>query len=226
MPSPREIVCRHFKKTNGMFLNYDSQLPVELGDIGIWNGKAAEFEKIETLDNLGILPVIKPQFVPGEDQYKNADKAEFKSKGRSGLAAFDFTFGGKSRYALQAYDTLTESIEDTDLANKICTAIEGGLKWSGNWIVVTAVWKANSFTQLISSASDADAEICADIETEYPFNIADTEVGVRLGCNQSLSVARVAGAGARPYFIGKKYYPATEKRKQQMRKYGKGDGWL
>jgi len=54
MGSAREIVCRNFKKREKLFLNYESQKNVSLGDIFFWNGRKAEFNIVTRLEILGI----------------------------------------------------------------------------------------------------------------------------------------------------------------------------
>jgi hypothetical protein len=209
MASSRDIVCRNFKKREKLFLNYESQCQVELGDIATWHGRKASFNTINRLSVLGIHYHVETSTVRSTKLYNSASgvKMGFSASGRTGNPTMEFKYRGASRYCLQAYDTVVESIDVVDLAEQITNAIvTGTINWDRNWIVVTTLWKAGSYTQLVAGSKDAEADICASPgAVNSAFNIADTSIGVNLGYMSELCSQEVAGTGARPFFIGMKY---------------------
>lgn len=209
MASSREIVCRDFKKREKLFLNYESQNQIELGDIIVWDGWNAEFNVVTRLKDLGINHRIQTSSVRSTKLFNSGSgvKMSFKATGRTGNPTMEFQYKGASRYSLQAFDTKVESIDEVDLAAHITkTLSSSNFSWDKKWIVVTTVWNAIAYTQLVAGAKDAEADICANPGTvNSAFNIADISVGANLGYGNELSSQEVAGSGACPFFIGMKY---------------------
>lgn len=207
--SPREIVCRDFNKLEKLFLNYESQHAVELGDIFLWNGRKAEFHRVTRLTNLGITPNIQSSKVKSTRLFNSANgvKMEFSASGRTGQPTMAFRYKGSSKYSLQAYDTTIDSLDEVRLAADITEALESNeFTWEKDWIVVTTIWNADAYTQLVAGGKNAEADVCATATSvNTSFNIADVSIGVNLGYGNELSSQEVAGRGACPFFIGMKY---------------------
>ena len=190
MASSREIVCRDFKKREKLFLNYESQHAVELGDIFLWNGRKAEFHRVSRLSNLGITPNILSSTVKSTKLFNSANgvKMEFSASGRTGQPTMAFRYKGSSKYSFQAYDTTIESLDEVGLAADITAALKSNkFIWEKDWIVVTVVWTADAYTQLVAGGRNAEADVCAATPVNTPFNIADVSIGVNLGYGNELS---------------------------------------
>lgn len=224
MASPRENVCRNFKKNEKLFLNYDSQKPIHVGDIIYWDGKKAEFNLITTLDRLGINPKISPSPVISTKLYNSQSgvKSKFTAKGITGMPTVTIEYRGASKYSLQAFETKIEKLDEIELASDITDKIDSNsLNWDKDWIVITSVWKAKAFTKFITSEKKAEANIIANSSTiNAPFNIANISIGVKLGPYNGLSSHDVAGKNAFPFFAGMKYKREQGKMPYMVR-YGK-----
>lgn len=205
-----------------MFLNYESQKSIALGDIFIWDGKRAEFEIVNRCSNLGLRPIVQTSNVKSSRLFNSNSgvKTGFVAKGPGSVPTMDFAYKGSGRYSMQAFDTIVESIDEVDLAHSIETLLKSGSIWSPDWIVVTSVWKADAFTQLVAGGRSATAGISANLgAVTGPFNIADTSIGVGLHYSSDLCSQQIAGSGALPFFIGMKYRSAQGKRPHMVR-YG------
>lgn len=207
--SPREIVCREFKNNERMFLNYESQRKVALGDIVIWDGWDAQFEIVSRLSELRLKPRIQTSSVKSTQLFNSTTgvEMEFQEKGKVGGPTMHFRYGGSSRYSLQAFDTTVESLDEVALAADITENLKNAsLEWDNDWIVVTTVWNAAAYSQLVASGREASAGVCATTgAVSGPFNIADLTLKVSLGYGSGLCSQQIAGVGACPFFIGMKY---------------------
>lgn len=221
MGSAREIVCRNFKKREKLFLNYESQKNVSLGDIFLWNGRKAEFNIVTRLEILGITPYIHESTVKSTQLFNSESGVQtlFELLGKTGQPTMGFKYKGSSRYSLQAFDTVVESLDEVKLATDITQAQKANpFVWDKEWIVVTTVWNAGAYTQLVAGGRSAEAGVCANSgAVSNAFNIADISVGVSLGYGSNLSSYQVAGRGARPFFIGMKYRKQKHKISHMVR---------
>lgn len=223
MATSREIVCREFKNQNKLFLNYESQKAIALGDIITWDGRQADFSVVNRLSNLSITPAIQTSSIKSDMLY-NSNKGVrfgFEGAGRTGLPTMGFSYAGASRYSLQAFDTTIESLDEVKLAADITNAIKDGNSWDNDWIVVTSLWNADAYTQLVAGGRKAEAGICATAGVDNAFNIADVSLSVALGYGSELASQQIASRGSCPFFIGMKYRVQVGKIPHMVRYGGK-----
>ena len=206
--SPRKIVCRDFKNAEGIFLNYDTQVNVQLGDVFLWDGKNAQFNIVTRLKDLGIPPTIERNLVPENKLYTSGRgvSGKFCIATDDKNASMSFNFTASSRYSMQASDTYLEELDEVSLANDIVKAEENGkLDWDKNWIVVAKIWDAAAFTKFVSANSGAYATVEATSASLLSsFNIADVDLGIGLAGYHGLAAHQFAESGARPFFMGMK----------------------
>lgn len=192
-----------------MFLNYESQRPVALGDIFLWDGKKAEFDIVERCSNIGLKPIIQTSDIKSSQLFNSRSGVNFGFSAKTAATppTMEFRYKGASRFSMQAYETKVESVDYLNLATQVAQATSSnGLLWNDKWIVVTDVWKADAFTQIVAGGKSARAGVSANSQTvSAPFNIADFSIGVSLSYGSDLTSQQVAQSGAVPFFIGRKY---------------------
>lgn len=222
MVSSKIRVTRNFKNNYGMFLNYDGRENIQIGDILIWHGKDAEFIVVDRLSNIGITPHIQPSTVKHTALYTSDKKGNYQLKywGPAKLATMAFEYKSSSQYSIQAYEADQEDIDMVHLATEIRVKTkQNPAAWNRDWIVAGQLWKANSYTQIVSNNGGATAGVCAQAGALGPFNIADNSLNVSLGYGSSLGSQIVAGAGVKPFFVGFKYISNGPNR-SHFKRYG------
>jgi len=202
-------VCRSFKNQERMFLNYNSQTKVELGDVFFWDGWGAKVTLVTSLKKLGVPFSLKSGKTTSDARITSIKGVEvaFDLSGTNQLPTMKVKMKSSSCFALQAYNNVMTSIDTAELAEIIREKIKSGeLEWERKWIVVTDLWEADSFTKLIASSSEAEASITtSNTSVLTGFNIADAGLDINLGFAKGIVNQEIANSNAIPYFIGKKF---------------------
>ncbi|EMA2414906.1 hypothetical protein U2G71_004266 [Vibrio vulnificus] len=204
MFSSRERVIRGFKNKQGKFLQYEPANQLSLGDIFIWDGWHARVELQCSLKSLGI-EFKKRQCQGRHDQHLSASKVKFFqcSSGNE----YALKLARKGCYSMQTFNTKCYSIDRLDLAKNISDYLQSGRdKWDKKWILVTDVWKAESYTRLVSSSwrGEAKFDVSSILDNEI-VNIANPKIGAQPSFESDLTDVILAEGPITPYVQGAKY---------------------
>jgi hypothetical protein len=141
-----------------MFHNYECQKAASLGDIFIWDGWNAEFRRVKVLTDLNITPHIQTSSVRSTREFSSERgvRMEYQQRGMTGHPTMHVEYKGESRYCIQAFDTVVESLDEVRLAADIAYgASKRTLVWDRDWIVATTVWNADAYTHLVSGVASS-----------------------------------------------------------------------
>ncbi|WMO01661.1 hypothetical protein NI379_06030 [Vibrio parahaemolyticus] len=204
MFSSRERVIRGFKNKQGKFLQYEPTNQLSLGDIFIWDGWHARVELQCSLSSLGI--DFKKKQCPGKhDQHLSASRVRaFQcSSGKE----YALKLARKGCYSMQTYKTKCYSIDRIGLAKSISSYLESGENnWDKNWIVVTDIWRAESYTRLVSSSLNGEAKFdISPVLGNEIINIANPIIGAQPSFENDLTDIILAEGPITPYVQGAKY---------------------
>jgi hypothetical protein len=199
----RERAFREVRDELDRFLNYPVNDKIELGDFGIYENRRCRFDWEGNLKTFGI--PIASAGVQNEmvEVYETAGKVRVQEKlhfsGSNPSAST--TFDRKTALALRAHRIGLDKVQLSALEKSLSTAINKGLAWNTDWVIITQLWQADGFTQLVSGSSNAGIEIEATVPGAMAgFNYADPSVGLKVVNHKWMSYHAVGIASVRPYF--------------------------
>ncbi|EHK9046078.1 TPA: hypothetical protein ACQYE6_004570 [Vibrio parahaemolyticus] len=192
-----EIVMRRFKREQKRFLQLGYNDQLDLGDIFEWDGWRTRIIKKETLSRLGIDYAVI-------DGCSIDDSRKIASESGVTVDSDVINFSGKSRYLMQAFQSQPKYIDTLELCDKITQKVASGtLQWNKNWIIVTEICHAESYSRFISGAKSANVQF--DIADVLGVNIADPNVSVKLSTGINSTDSIINRRNCKPYFKGVKY---------------------
>ena len=227
MPYRRELAFRKLKREFDRFPNMDFVEPMNLGQIGIYNGRRANFNWRTNLSRFDIS--ISPQrfndLPPIIDEIYTSDDAvnyEFKVDDQK-LGVASFSFSKSYSLASQAIDLITEGYEIRELEQLLLDKIRSReIEWEREWSIVTQVFKAASFSLLIASGKDGVAEIKTQKELASQFfNIADPNLDLVLTKSKKLAYRIIGKQNIIPFFRIHKFKGDWTKLNLKLEPYGR-----
>lgn len=199
----QEIYVRETRDQLGKYPNWPLQRKLELGSIGLFNGRRARFDWEGSLGALGIdVKPSPPQFLLDET-YKTAGRVNIRFDGAPGAAKkCDLEFRRFAAFATQPFRPSVQALPINRLQDAIVAAVrEKRIEWDLRWVVVTELWHADAFTALISGSRAGRAEISARRpKDDKPFNLADLDIGVTASRSQGMRYLGVAEQSVFPFF--------------------------
>ena len=206
----RKIYTRDLFNQFGYLATWLPGTPLELGDIGILNGR--EFTKIGNLKDHGLTFEIEEDYTPTDLDYssKNAVSITTKLSGAPVPAGSTLTeidagisikFSKENAILLKAKDTTTPAIKDQiTLGNKILELFKKG-EWNHKWAVITELVHATNCSILISSSKEGhiDLKATANIATNA-IDITDTSFEFVDSFSKDVSTSLIARKGLTPMF--------------------------
>lgn len=204
MGNYRERYIRETRDEYGYYPNWPVCSPLELGQVGYFNGRRAEFHWHTSLKRLGV-PFAAQLGFPGFTDLR-ADQGnvqfEFGFDGAPGVARALFTFHRKMAYATQGHGIQISRLDTNAVSNELISRINAGtLKWDPNWVVTTEIAEGDSFTTLISGKSGGQISLSASPTGSSPeFNIADVNASVAVRSAKWMSYKGIAEKRAIPFF--------------------------
>lgn len=186
----RKIKFKTLRIAFDRFPNEDLGHAIQLGAIGRYISRKNRFVWITSLTNLGVTPIILGTVAtpPIENNIYTTGQStncEFTLDGNgTGLANIEFQ--QSHTLASQAIAMSSVSCDIYDLEPKIKNAIRGGIEWDKEWIVVTQIFPAESYTLIYSSSKNSKASVSTGIPIgNRAFNIADPTL--------NLSISHISG---------------------------------
>lgn len=222
-----EIYVREVRDDLGRYPTWPPNKKPVLGRVGFYNGRRASFDWKHDLASLGVsIPTPEVENHTGEF-YASKNAVSYKystSATKFGEASFKFGRGGAVAARSMALELVTLPIGPLETA--IINAIASKkLNWNKHWVIVTAIYRAASYTALISSSKKCNARLSTSIPISGPaFDIADPHLGVTLTASDDLYYQTIAEAGAEPFFqIHKLIF--RDKSPLYLKEYGAQRSW-
>ena len=219
----QEIYVRETRDELGRYPNWPIQRPIQLGSVGIYDGRLAEFDWVTSLATLGItVPPTRSQSLIDE-MYTTLGAVNVKFEAATAGNKAGFNFAKAMAVATQGYKTAYAFYELGPLQQAIVSAIVGEkVEWNLDWVVVTELWKSDAFTTLISGAKGSSAEI----STTQPvpsgvFNVADINVGVKLSRSDAMGYHGVAEKAVSPFFQIHRLIHDRKNNRYYLKRYGR-----
>jgi hypothetical protein len=175
---------------------------VTLGEVGFYNGRQSTFEWKHHLTDFGItLPSTDIENKSGEF-YTSEDAVSYAfSTTASKIGEATFEFARNAAVAARSQSLEIHSLPTGKLEQEIVKAIDGGLKWNRSWVVVTEIYRATSFTALISSGKSSSATLVTSVPISAgTFDIADPTLGISLTSAKKLHYQSIAETAVEPFF--------------------------
>jgi hypothetical protein len=222
-----KLYVREIRDNLGRFPVWPPYRKVTLGAVGFYNGRRATFEWKHNLSDFGItLPT--PDVVENKsgEFYTSDDAVSFSfSATAANIGEASFAFARNAAVAVRSQSLQIHSLPTGKLEKAIAAAIAGGLKWNRNWVIVTELYHATSFTTLISSGKKSDAKLVTSVPiTSGTFDIADPTLGISLAVSNKLHYQAIAETAVDPFFnVDTLIFP--DNGDPVLKKYGEPRWW-
>lgn len=229
-----EYYVREVRDQLGRYPNWPIGRSIELGQVGYFNGREANFDWQTTLSAIGVNVPANPPAAGIDELYATADLVRFGFKADSSVGSkVDFTFAGKKSIAMQSYGMSIMRLDLAKLLSELRRLIRtGSLTWDFDWLIVTELWSSRAFTALISGSRRSEISITATVPPPppgSPFNIANPSFGLGVSSYNGMSYKAIAEQRAQgdiyPFFHVHRLANHSEKG-LILKKYGEKDGWL
>lgn len=200
----RKIFFREVRNTLGWYPNWPVNNTIDLGLIGKYHGRRAEFTWVKTLQDFGITIQAPPaQGILTElvTSIKGV-KIDFSSAPNNTYANAAFKFSKKYLFAAQGIDLYHKRLNIDALQSQLLTGIaNGSIKWKPDWVIVTSLFESSSFSTLISASKGSQSVISTSTPQTTPvFNIADPNLGLHISSSSDMAYQAIATSGVKPYF--------------------------
>lgn len=203
--SSHERVFRALRDDTDWFPHFDYEDPIQIGQIGTYDGKRCEFTWLHDLEKFGIsVPQLQQRSAPPKVDRLFTHGAEtaynFAVEG-GGIGKADFSFGSSGALATQSTGQQSVKCDIYALEKLIQAYLDAGKQWSRDWVVVTQVFPADSYTILRSKSRRASATIRTGVPiTGTAFSIADPTLQLAATAGHGEMRQVIARQGVVPHF--------------------------
>jgi hypothetical protein len=232
------ILAKYYLREVRDYLGWYPSWPVNsklaLGQIGIFDGREAEFDWQRDLARFGVTMKIKTSPAPLKDIYTSRRASILGFSVDHGTATkADFHFHRKRSIAFQGFDVKLHQVDTGDLADQLAKKYRT-IGWNDDWLILTELWVATAFTTLIAETRKTKVSITATMPPlppgpGFPFNIANAACGLSVSSSHSMSYMQIAenspGANIFPFFRVHKVV-IDPKRGLTLKRYRDRSGWL
>jgi hypothetical protein len=205
MASPVKLYHQEMHKNVGYFATWLPASIIELGDIGVL--EAGRFRRVGSLQELNMRHSRVREGTPENMSYSAAAKrSESASAGAStvvpvakGELAIQFTSQGGFVFDAAGMRNI-EIADRLALAEDILKAYEAG-RWQKEWLVVEAIYRADSATIIVSE--DSTSEIVLKATANVPLGslpLADPKLGLSISSSNGKLVHVVAADNLHPLY--------------------------
>lgn len=203
MKNLNKIYFRSTKNILDRYPNWPIIRNIDLGLIGFYHGRNADFQWVTSLEELGISFKTRSSESSMNELYTSMDSVsvKFEASEKMSSSKAKFKFGKKNKIALQGHKMFHQQIEISDLNKSLIEKINEGLKWNYKWIILSEIWVADGFTTLISGSQNGICEISTLKNTDKGdvFNIANVTLGLNLSNFSNMAYQGVAEQNVKPY---------------------------
>tara|TARA_B100000513_G_C11874436_1_gene177088 strand:+ start:73 stop:735 length:663 start_codon:yes stop_codon:yes gene_type:complete len=197
-------IAREVKNTKNYFLNWPSNEPIKLGDYGFYRGRRVEFDWQGNLSSYGIDLDVQKDDLPMSESCRSSGSVNVAFDTSAGTpASATLGFSKKHSIAFESHGGLIERVAIDPLLEKILAAQrDGKVSWNPEWVVITQIYRVNSFSAFVSGARHANAHVIAkSADPVSIFGLADPSIGLSVGNTSGMASTSVANKGALPYFV-------------------------
>lgn len=209
MSKYRKALTRSVLSEYGRFPNPEASIKLELGQIGVYDGWRCQFNWRHKLDDLEI-KVAKPNsedipgFVNEIFSIGESTSVVFAADARGKVAA-DMSFKAARSLLAQSTSMICHSLDPAQLRRAIIDSMQKGKQWSEDWVVITHLFAADSYSQFFSTTKNAALTVAANADVNLDrFNLADTTLDLGI-TRQSGGVHNLlAQENVTPFFLVQK----------------------
>lgn len=199
----RERAMREVRDELDRFLNFPINQSISLGDYGTYDGKRTCFEWLGNLSDFGIqVPSAGLQHEIVET-YATAAAVDIQGQLalNGGNPRVAINFKRASALAFRAFKIGCDQAQLVHLSKSLSQAIQAGLRWKRDQVIITQLWKAEGFTHLVSGGRTSGVQIEATTPSApAAFNYADPTLGLNVVAQNSMSYCAVGVSNLLPYF--------------------------
>jgi hypothetical protein len=209
MSAFRKSITKAVLAEYGRFPNPESSIKMQLGQVGSYNGWGCEFNWHRRLEDLSI-SVSKPK---QEDIAGFVDEIFTIGRGTSILFAGDvnghacahMSFAHARTLIAQATSMVCLSLDQQILRRAIIDSIQRGTSWGKDWVVLTHVFVAGSYSQFFANSADAEVKLASDASAiDGGFNLADTKLRLGVTAQRGTVHQLIAKKDVTPFFLVQK----------------------
>jgi len=185
------------------FLNFPLNQKISLGDYGTYDGKNCRFEWLGNVAEFGVQPKSVGMQHEIAETYATSGKVDIQGKLNfaGDRPCVDVSFKRASALAFRGCKIGFDQVQLVNAGKALTKAIEDGLEWNRDWVVITQLWQADGFTHLVSGSNGSCVQIEARANSAPElFNYADPSLGLEVTSEKSMSYCAVGLSDVLPYF--------------------------
>ena len=209
MSKYRKALTKSVLSEYGRFPNPEASIKLQLGQIGVYDGWRCRFNWRYKLNDLDI-KVAKPNskeisgFVDEIFSIGESTSVVFASDA-AGKATANMSFKSARSLLAQSTSMVCLSLDTEQLRIAIIDSMQKGMQWSEDWVVITHIFVADSYSQFFSTTKNASLTLQADTTLELDrFNLADASLNLGV-TEQSGGIYNVlAQQNVTPFFLVQK----------------------
>ncbi len=199
----RECAFREVRDELDRFLNFPLTDKISLGDYGVYGGRKCRFDWKGNVLNLGAQVESTGFQYSIAELYGTQNAVTVQSKLLFGKKpAASISFNKKRALCFKACRIGLDRVALDLLEHSMAALIASGkLEWHPNNVIVTEVWHAEGFTQLVSGGAKAGVEITASMTgAQLGFDFADPKLQLSVGSHTGMAYQAVGQQDVQPYF--------------------------
>jgi hypothetical protein len=123
----------------------------------------------------------------------------------SGKACANMSFGKARSLLAQATSMVCLSLDHAELRRAIIDAMRKGKIWDHDWVVLTHLFVAESYSQFFANSRGAGVSVSANAGMATgPFNLADAKLGLGITSQTGAIYNVLAQSNVTPFFLVQK----------------------
>jgi hypothetical protein len=207
MASITEHTFRKLRQELRRYPNLDLAGRIQLGQIGIFDSRHAEFDWQTNLGNLGLgnaFQMINNNEDLIEEMFTSGDDVSFEfSIDKHQIGKVTFEFASSFSIVAQSNNMNASSYDLVALQQHLLGAIAiNPAIWNMDWVIVTKVYTSQSYTLLVSKSNGGKIVL----ETGVPlhgavFDIADQNLNLQVTSQQKMAYRVVCQRNSDPFFM-------------------------
>lgn len=208
MSNYQKSITKSVRVEYGRFPNVEAARRLELGQVGTFDGKSAQFTWLRKLQDFGITQKqLTPDDIEGfvDEEFSIGEQTSviFGAK-ENGLGYASLSLGTARSMIAQATSMRCLYLDEWHTRQAIIEAIESGTNWSSDYLVITHLFVADSYSQFFSLSKGAEAEVNTSLPTTGRFNLANGNLGLSIGNRKGSIHSLLAQENVTPFFMVQK----------------------
>lgn len=205
----RKAITKSVRSEFGRFPNPEASIRLELGQVGVYDGWNCQFSWRHKLDDLEV-KVAAPtsEQIPGfvNEIFSIGDQTKIVFvPNATGQASANMSFGRARSLLAQATSMVCLSLDPTQLRRALIDAMQRGKTWDKEWLVITHLFVAHSYSQFFSTSRNASLTVSAKAAASIgSFNLADTNLELGIESQFGSVHNLLAQSNVTPFFLVQK----------------------